>query len=264
MSNITQRMPAVFIGHGSPMNTLEDNRYTQAWRALGEALPHPKAILCISAHWVTPRTIGTAVTAMSTPKTIHDFGGFPKPLFDFQYPAPGSPELAQRVRELLAPTQVIADTQEWGLDHGTWSVLAHLYPKADIPVVQLSMDGALSAQQHYALAQRLAPLRDEGVLILGSGNVVHNLGRIQWGAGANAQPWGERFNDLVKAKIAAHDHAALMDYSQFGDDAHLSIPTPEHYWPFLYVMAQQQAGDAAKIITDGMELGSVSMLSVQV
>jgi 4,5-DOPA dioxygenase extradiol len=261
MSHNNTRMPAVLIGHGSPMNTLEDNRYTQAWRALGESLPRPKAILCISAHWVTR---GTAVTAMPTPKTIHDFGGFPKPLFDFQYPAPGSPELAQRVQALLAPTQVIADTQEWGLDHGTWSVLAHLYPKADIPVVQLSMDGALSAQQHYALAQRLAPLRDEGVLILGSGNVVHNLGRIQWGAGANAQPWGERFNEVVKAKIASHDHAALMDYSQFGDDAHLSIPTPEHYWPLLYVLAQQQAGDTAKIITDGMELGSVSMLSVQV
>ena len=261
MNNTTTRMPAVLIGHGSPMNTLEDNRYTQAWRALDEALPRPKAILCVSAHWVTR---GTAVTAMPTPKTIHDFGGFPKPLFDFQYPAPGSPELAARVQALLAPTQVSADTQQWGLDHGTWSVLAHLYPKADIPVVQLSMDGALSAQQHYALAQGLAPLRDEGVLILGSGNVVHNLGRIQWGAGASGQAWGERFNEVVKAKIAAHDHAALMDYSQFGDDAHLSIPTPEHYWPLLYVLAQQQAGDAAQIITDGMELGSVSMLSLQV
>lgn len=253
-------MPAVFIGHGSPMNTLQDNRYTRAWRALGESLPRPKAILCISAHWVTS---GTAVTAMAQPKTIHDFGGFPKPLFDFQYLAPGAPALASRVRELLAPTAVMEDAQEWGLDHGTWSVLAHLYPKADLPVVQLSMNGALSAQQHYMLAQRLAPLRNEGVLILGSGNVVHNLGRIQWQAGANAQPWGERFNEIVKAKITAHDHAALIDFQQFGDDAHLSIPTPEHYWPFLYVMAQQRAGESAQIITDGIELGSISMLSVQ-
>lgn len=262
-------MPAVFIGHGSPMNTLETNAHTQAWRAFGvqsTATTKPKAILCVSAHWVTR---GVAVTAMDKPRTIHDFGGFPKPLFEFQYPAPGAPWLAQRVGELLAPeTKVMQDTAHWGLDHGTWSVLAHVYPKADVPVVQLSLNGEYSDAQHYALAKRLRPLLDEGVMIVGSGNVVHNLGRIQWragaGAGASGYDWAERFNRFVTDKLQAHDHAPLIDWPLQGDDAHLSIPTPEHYWPMLYVLAQQPEGGATHVLTNGVEMGSISMLSFSV
>lgn len=253
-------MPAVFIGHGSPMNTLEQNRYTEAWRRIGASMPKPKAILCVSAHWVTR---GTAVTAMDRPRTIHDFGGFPQALFDVQYPAPGSPQLATRVRELLAPASVQLD-QSWGLDHGSWSVLVHLFPEANVPVVQLSLDAALEPAAHYALATRLAPLRDEGVLIVGSGNVVHNLGRMQSAEDAKPYDWAIRFNEKVRAHLAAHEQQPLIDFDAHGEDAHQSIPTPEHYLPLLYVLAQQGENEAISLPVDGIELGSISMLTVVV
>ena len=257
----TTRMPAVFLGHGSPMNTLQQNRNTAAWARIGRDYPRPKAILSISAHWFTR---GTGVTAMAQPQTIHDFGGFPQALFDFQYPAPGNPTLAARVRDLLAPVAVAMD-QSWGLDHGTWSVLAHVYPQANIPVVQLSMDAAQPAQFHYDLGRRLAPLRDEGVLILGSGNVVHNLGVMQRD-GAVAYPWAQRFNDFARAALAQGNHQALIDFAAQGADARQSIPTPEHYLPLLYVLGASvgAAGtESAVIENDGLEMGSISMLSAR-
>ena len=249
-------MPVAFFGHGSPMNTLESNRHTEAWRALGQSLPRPRAILAISAHWYIE---GAAVTAMEKPPTIHDFFGFPQALFDVSYPAPGDPALAARVRELLAPIDVQMD-QSWGLDHGTWSVLAHVYPQADIPVVQLSIDATRPAAWHYELGKRLAPLRDEGVLIVGSGDVVHNLRVIRWGAGA-PHDWATRFNDLARGCIERGEHAPLVNYESLGADAQASIPTPEHYLPLLYVLGAQSAGDQVSFPTDGIELGSISMLT---
>ena len=258
---MTQRMPAVFIGHGSPMNTLERNRYTAAWQALGRALPRPRAILAISAHWYIDRT---AVTAMAQPTTIHDFGGFPDALFQFQYPAPGEPQLAARLRELLAPVAVTLDHSEWGLDHGTWSVLAHLYPKADVPVVQLAIDRTAPNQFHYDLGQRLKVLRDYGVLILGSGNVVHNLRRIKFAPNAPAEDWAVSFEGDVRRALEARDHPALIDYPGLGPAARLAVPTPEHYLPLLYVIGAQDEDESARIAVDGIELGTISMLSVAV
>jgi 4,5-DOPA dioxygenase extradiol len=261
MTPRTTRMPAVFFGHGSPMNTLERNRYTEAWRQLGELLPRPKAILAVSAHWYVR---GTAVTAMPQPRTIHDFGGFPRELYEVQYPAPGDPALATRVRELLAPTAVEADASSWGLDHGTWSVLAHVYPQADVPVVQLSLDGTQPPRYHYELARRLAPLRDEGVLILGSGNVVHNLGRILWSEDAAPFEWATRFNSRVRECLQTRDHSTLVDYAALGADARLSVPTPDHYLPLLYVIAQQADDETVSLPVDGIEFGSIGMLTVEV
>jgi 4,5-DOPA dioxygenase extradiol len=250
-------MPVIFFGHGSPMNTLASNKYTEAWRKLGAAAPRPKAILAISAHWFTR---GTAVTAMARPKTIHDFGGFPQALFDVRYPAPGDPELAARVRDLLAPVSVQLD-QSWGLDHGTWSVLAHAYPDAGIPVVQLSMDGTKPAAFHYDLAQRLAPLRDENVLVVGSGNVVHNLMLMRRDGGAAAFDWARRFNDMVREALASGKHRALIEFERMGEDARLSVPTPEHYLPLLYIAALQAKGETMSFAVDGHEAGSLGMLS---
>jgi 4,5-DOPA dioxygenase extradiol len=249
------RMPVVFFGHGSPMNTLERNRYTEAWRKIGESIPTPKAILCVSAHWYTE---GTAVTAMSRPRTIHDFYGFPQALFDVQYPAPGSPEIAERVRELLTPIDVALD-ESWGLDHGTWSVLKHAYPKANVPVLQLSIDGTRPAQFHYDIARRLAPLRDERILIAGSGNVVHNLRLMR--PGAQALDWAVRFNERVRAALASRDHRTLVEFEKLGSDARLSVPTPEHYLPLLYIAGLQGADESMSFPVDGYDLGSVSMLT---
>jgi 4,5-DOPA dioxygenase extradiol len=250
------RMPVVFFGHGSPMNTLDRNQYTEAWRRLGESIPAPKAILCVSAHWTTE---GTAVTAMSRPRTIHDFYGFPQTLFDVQYPAPGEPRLASRVRDLLAPLDVGLD-ESWGLDHGTWSVLKHAYPGADVPVVQVSIDGTQPPRFHYEAGRRLAPLRDEGVLIAGSGNVVHNLRLMKRGGG---QPfaWAQRFNNKTREALAARDHSALVDFEKLGEDARLSVPTPEHYLPLLYIAALQGADESMDFPVDGYDLGSISMLT---
>jgi 4,5-DOPA dioxygenase extradiol len=250
------RMPVVFFGHGSPMNTLERNPYTEAWRRIGEAIPAPKAVLCVSAHWYTE---GTAVTAMSHPKTIHDFYGFPQALFEVQYPAPGEPSLASRVRELLAPVDVGLD-HSWGLDHGTWSVLKHVYPNADVPVLQLSIDGTRSPRYHYETGRRLAPLRDEGILIAGSGNVVHNL-RLMKRGGGQAYDWALRFNETIRDALAARDHATLVDFEKLGESARLSVPTPEHYLPLLYVAGLQESDESMSFPVDGYDLGSISMLT---
>ena len=248
-------MPVAFFGHGSPMNTLDRNRYTEAWRKVGDSIPTPKAIVCVSAHWYTE---GTAVTAMSRPRTIHDFYGFPQALFDVQYPAPGQPGIARRVRDLLAPVDVALD-DSWGLDHGTWSVLKHAYPKADIPVIQLSIDGTQPPRFHYDLARRLAPLRDEGILVAGSGNVVHNLRLMR--PGAQAFDWAVRFNESIREALAARDHATLIDFEKLGADARLSVPTPEHYLPLLYVAGLQREDESMTFPVDGYDLGSVSMLT---
>jgi 4,5-DOPA dioxygenase extradiol len=254
-------MPAIFFGHGNPLNALHDNAYARGWAALGAEIPRPKAVLCISAHWYLP---ATAVTAMPNPRTLHDFGGFPRELFEVQYPAPGSPELARRVAELLAPLPVAMD-QSWGLDHGTWSVLVHVYPNADIPVVQLSIDETKPALWHYELARKLAPLRDECVLIIGSGNLVHNLHTYSWGKEAVAPyDWAVRFETQARALIAAGDFAPLVAYESLGRDAMLSAPTPEHYLPLLYVLGQYRAGDAIAFPVEGFDGGSVSMLSVRI
>ena len=256
----SHRQPAIFAGHGSPMYAIEPNRYTAAWSALGKSLKRPDAILVISAHWVTR---GVWVTAMSKPKTIHDFGGFPQALFDIQYPAPGSPALADRVQELLN-VPVVLEENEWGIDHGAWSVLKYMYPNADVPVVQLSLDGAMSAREHYELAKQLRPLRDENILILSSGNVVHNLRTIHWQDGAEPYPWAKEFNDFFASEIRVNHHEALIDWEHFGDAAHLSIPTAEHYWPALYTLALREAGEQAKIYTDGIEMSSIGMLGFSI
>ena len=256
----SHRQPAVFAGHGSPMYAIEPNRFTAAWSALGKTFKRPDAILVISAHWVTR---GVWVTAMSKPKTIHDFGGFPQALFDIQYPAPGSPALADRVQELLN-VPVVLEENEWGIDHGAWSVLKYLYPEADVPVVQLSLDGSKSAREHYGLAKQLRPLRDENILILSSGNVVHNLRTIHWQEDAQPYPWAKDFNDFFVSEIRANHHESLIDWERYGDAAHMSIPTPEHYWPALYTLALQEEGEQVKIYTDGIEMSSISMLGFSI
>ncbi|MBP2168327.1 4,5-DOPA dioxygenase extradiol [Erwinia toletana] len=256
------RMPALFLGHGSPMNVLEENIYTETWRKLGETLPRPQAIVAVSAHWYTR---GTAVTAMEKPRTIHDFGGFPQALFDTRYPAPGSPALAQQIAELLSPVDVQLD-QEWGFDHGSWGVLIKMYPDADIPVVQLSVDGTKPPAYHFALGRKLAALRDQGVMIVASGNVVHNLRMVKWQGAAGAYPWAESFNQYVRDNLswegAVEEHPLVnfMDH----EGAALSNPTPEHYLPLLYVLGARAQGEAVSIPVDGIEMASLSMLSVQV
>lgn len=251
-------MPALFIGHGSPMNTIEDNAFRRSWQALGNSLPRAKAILCISAHW---ETMGVAVTASLNPPTIHDFYGFPKALFEVQYPAPGNPDLARLIVELLAPENVNLDTER-GLDHGSWSVLQPMYPAADIPVLQLSLDRTRNAASHYELAKKLRPLRDQGVLIVGSGNIVHNLRAFDY---QQTQPydWAAAFDVTVKNCVTQSDHAALCNYQNFGEMAALSIPTAEHYLPLLYVLAQQQNDDALKFFNEDV-ISSISMRSLQI
>jgi 4,5-DOPA dioxygenase extradiol len=253
-------MPVVFFGHGSPLNALEQNPYSDTWRRLGMSMPKPRAILSVSAHWTTR---GTAVTAMDRPRTIHDFGGFPPELFAVRYPAPGDPKLAARARDLLTPVEVHLD-KSWGLDHGTWSVLVHAFPDADVPVVQLSLDGTQPPGFHYELAKKLAPLRDAGVLIIGSGNVVHNLARIQWTDDAKPYDWAVRFNERVRGHLATHEHEALINFVTLGEDARLSAPTPEHYLPLLYVIAQQDQDESVSFAVDGIEYGSIGMLTAVV
>lgn len=257
---MTERIPTIFFGHGNPMNAIEDNAWSRVWSDIGKRLPRPRAVLSVSAHWYLP---GTAATAMPVPRTIHDFGGFPRELFEVAYPAPGDPSLVDRLRELLAPVQVRADLS-WGLDHGTWSVLRHVFPAADVPVVQLSIDETRAPDFHYQLGKQLRPLRDEGVLLIGSGNVVHNLHAYAWGRHP-VQPfdWAARFETTVRNLIEEGDHEKLVDYSLLGHDAELSIPTPEHYLPLLYVLGASEAGEAVSFPTGGTDGGSISMLSVQ-
>lgn len=254
------RMPAIFFGHGNPMNAIQTNGWTEAWSAMGRTIPKPRAILCISAHWYVGET---AVTAMDEPRTIHDFGGFPRELYAYRYPAPGDSGLARRVAGLLAPTEVRLDG-DWGLDHGTWSVLCHVYPEADVPVVQLSLDETRPASWHYELARRLSPLRDEGILIAGSGNLVHNLHTYSWGRHMpEPYDWAGRFETVARRLLVENVHEPLIEYERLGPDAHMSIPTPEHYLPLLYVIAQAQ-GEDISFPVEGVDGGSVSMLAVRV
>jgi 4,5-DOPA dioxygenase extradiol len=256
-----QTMPVIFFGHGNPMNALYDNAYTQGWAEIGRTIPRPKAILCVSAHWYIP---AVAVTAIDQPRTIHDFGGFPRELFEVQYPAPGSPQLAERVIELLGDN-VLKDDGQWGLDHGTWSVLCHVFPQADVPVVQLSINEAEPAPFHYQLAQRLGPLRDEGILVIGSGNLVHNLHTYAWGK-KDVEPfdWALRFEEAARNLIAAGEHAPLVAYEEMGSDAMRSAPTPDHYLPLLYVLAMQRPDDKVTFPVEGFDGGSVSMTTVKI
>ena len=257
-----QRMPAIFFGHGNPMNALLRNPYTEQWAAIGETLPRPKAILCISAHWYIE---DAAVTISTSPKTIHDFGGFPGELYQVQYPAPGGPELAARVQQLLAPLPVRFD-ESWGLDHGTWSVLCHVYPAADVPVVQLSIDETQPPSFHYEIGKRLAILRDEGVLIVGSGNVVHNLHAYAWGRHA-VEPfdWAISFEKRVRELLLAEDARPLVEYEdRLGKEAILAVPTPDHYLPFLYVIGARTPSEAVSFPVEGVDGGSISMLAVRV
>jgi len=242
---MTQRMPALFLGHGSPMNAIEDNAFHRGWRDIATRIPRPRAVLCISAHW---ETRGIAVTASARPETIHDFGGFPQALFDVRYPAPGDPALAARVAELMKPDTVSLDPSR-GLDHGSWGVLIAMYPNADVPVVQLSMPYGEPGSVHDTLGQRLAPLRDEGVLIVGSGNIVHNL-RL-WGSRDPRlmESW-VRFNDKVKDRVVAGDTAAVADYMTLDPDAALAVPTPEHYFPLVYALAVRTPGETVTFFND--------------
>ncbi|WP_336281385.1 4,5-DOPA dioxygenase extradiol [Cronobacter dublinensis] len=257
------RMPALFLGHGSPMNVLEDNRYTRAWRTLGETLPRPKAIVMVSAHWFTR---GTGVTAMEQPQTIHDFGGFPQALYDTHYPAPGSPALAQRVVDLLAPLPVTLDREAWGFDHGAWGVLIKMYPQADIPLVQLSIDSTKPPLWHYQMGRRLASLRDEGVMLVASGNVVHNLRTARWHGEGAPYPWAESFNNFVKENLtwrgddAGHPLVNYLDHP----GGSLSNPTVDHFLPLLYVLGAWNGDEPVTIPVDGLEMASLSMLSVQI
>lgn len=255
-----RRMPALFLGHGNPMNAIEHNAYTKAWRALSGMLARPHGILAISAHWYVP---GSRVTISEAPRTIHDFGGFPRALFDVEYPAPGSPALARRVQALLAPARVSLD-HAWGLDHGTWSLLVHLFPNADVPVVQLAVDETLTASEHYDLARRLQPLRDEGVLIIGSGNVVHNLHTYAWGRRAvEPYDWAIAFESRLRALIGTRDFRQVAAYEQFGREAALAVPTAEHFVPLLYVLPQWREDEPVTFPVEGFDGGSVSMLGIR-
>ncbi len=257
---MSRRMPAIFFGHGNPMNALLENDYTRGWANIGASIRRPKSILSISAHWYFP---ATAVTVAENPRTIHDFGGFPRELYEIQYPAPGSLELANRVREILAPFDVLAD-ERWGLDHGTWSVLCHVFPGADIPVVQLSINETKPPEFHYEIGKRLAPLRDEGVLIMGSGNLVHNLHAYAWGKHAvEPYDWAVRFEKQAREFLLAGEDEPLVNYETLGRDAQMSAPTPDHYLPLLYVMGARLEGDEVTFPVEGVDGGSVSMLTIK-
>jgi len=259
---VTTRLPVMFIGHGSPLTAFEDNQFTRGWTALVKDIK-PRAVLCISAHWCTH---GTGVTAMTAPRTIHDFGGFPDALYQFQYPAPGDPQLAQQVVELLSPLNVVPDHQ-WGLDHGCWAVMKHLFPMADVPVVQLSIDMNHNSQWHYNLGKQLAPLRHEDILIIGSGNVVHNLGQLDFSDSGKIFPWAKLFNDHIRRAIESRNYQQVIDYQQ-GDEALrqaalLSVPTADHYFPLLYVLGASDGNDVINVVLDDIVLGSIAMMSVK-
>lgn len=254
------RTPLLFVGHGSPMNGIEENDFSQYWAKLGHELDRPSAVLCISAHWFTK---GTKVTAMEKPATIHDFYGFPKALFAVEYPAPGSPALAEEVSSSIKSTSVELD-HEWGLDHGTWSVVRKMFPEADVPVIQLSIDYTLGPAYHYALAQQLAGLRRKGVLIIGSGNMVHNLGMLNWKQPGSGYEWAVEMNETFKRLIEKGDHNELIHYHRLGAAAKLSVPTAEHYLPLIYVLGLQEENESVSFFNDKTVMGSISMTSVRI
>jgi 4,5-DOPA dioxygenase extradiol len=259
----TEKTPVLFLGHGSPMNAIKDNEFSNGWKTVGKSIPKPNAILCISAHWETK---GTQVTAMEKPKTIHDFGGFPKELFEVQYPAPGNPELAKKTQGMVRMTEISLD-EKWGLDHGCWSVLKHLYPAADVPVIQLSLDYYQEAQFHYDLAKELALLRKKGILIIGSGNMVHNLRMVAWDkldAPEYGYDWAFEANNKMKKFILSSDHKALINYQIQGDAFNLAIPTPDHYLPLLYALALREENERMSLFNDKLVGGSLSMTSLKI
>jgi len=262
-SDNLEQMPVLFLGHGSPMNAIEENEFVTGWRNLGKTIPRPVAILCISAHW---ETRGTFVTAMKKPMTIHDFGGFPQALFDVQYPAPGNPELARETKSLIKKTEVGLD-EKWGLDHGAWSVIKHLYPNADVPVIQMSLDYYQTPQYHYDLAKELSSLRNKGVLIIGSGNMVHNLSLVAWdklNADEYGFDWAIEANEKMKKFILSNDHKQLINYKSQGKVFDLAIPTPEHFLPLLYALALKEENEDVKLFNDKAVAGSLTMTSVKI
>tara|TARA_R110001592_G_scaffold88299_1_gene260018 strand:- start:130 stop:1011 length:882 start_codon:yes stop_codon:yes gene_type:complete len=261
MSN-TAKMPVLFLGHGSPMNAIEENEFVTGFRNIAKSIPKPNAILCISAHWETK---GTFVTAMQNPTTIHDFGGFPKELFEVQYPAPGSPDLAKQTKSLITKTEVGLD-EKWGLDHGAWSVIKHLYPNADIPVIQMSIDYSQNPQYHYELAQQIKSLREKGVLVIGSGNIVHNLGKVEWGRlnETFGYDWAIEANDKMKKFIYDGNHKELINFRSQGKAFDLAIPTPEHYLPLLYSLALQDSNEEVKLFNDKAVAGALTMTSLKI
>lgn len=259
----TPKMPVLFLGHGSPMNAIEENEFVQGFRKVATQIPEPKAIVCISAHW---ETNGTFVTAMQNPPTIHDFGGFPQALFDVQYPAPGSPELAVRTKELIHSTNVVLD-QSWGLDHGAWSVIRHLYPNANIPVIQMSIDYNKVPKYHYELGQQIKLLREKGILIIGSGNMVHNLRMVDWrniNTSGSGYDWAIEADEKMKKFILDQNHTALINFRSQGRVFDLAIPTPEHYLPLLYALGLKDSDESVSLFNDNTLGGSLSMTSVKI
>ena len=256
----TEKMPVLFLGHGSPLNAIEINEFSSGWRAIAKAIALPQAILCVSAHWETP---GTFVTAMETPRTIHDFGGFKQDLYEVQYPADGSPDLAKEIKALVSATAIGLDNS-WGLDHGSWSVLRHLYPEASVPVVQLSLDYRKTPLQHYNLAKELSTLRHKGVLIIGSGNIVHNLRSIDWNRSDEGYDWAIETDSRVRQLILAHDHHSLINYSKAGSAFNMAVPTPEHYLPLLYAIGLKGEKEEASLFNTKTIMGSISMTSVRI
>lgn len=256
-------MPTLFIGHGSPMNGIEDNEFSRTWSAMAQEIPTPKAVLVVSAHWMTR---GTQITAMESPKTIHDFGGFPRELFEVQYPAKGDPILAKETQKLIKSTHVELD-HDWGLDHGTWTIIRHMYPKANIPILQLSIDSGQNMTYHYDLARELADLRQKGVLIVGSGNIVHNLRMLDWGklnAPNYAFDWAKQINQKMKDLILNNEHERLVKYESLGREALMAIPTPEHYIPLLYVLGLKGKNEKIHFFNDKAVGGSLTMTSVKI
>lgn len=259
----TEKMPLLFLGHGNPMNAIEENQFVTGFRDIEKTLPKPNAILCISAHWYTN---GTKVTAMEMPKTIHDFGGFPKELFEVQYPAKGSPELALETKNILQPTLVELD-EKWGLDHGAWSVIKHLYPNANIPVIQMSIDYTKPAQYHYELAQKLNSLRHKGILIIGSGNIIHNLGLVDWqnfNKDNHGHDWAIEARETLNNYLLNGNYQSLINFDKQSKAVNLAIPTPDHYLPLIYTLGLQQKGETLSLFNDKLVAGSLSMTSVKI
>lgn len=258
----TEKMPVLFLGHGSPMNAIEENEFVTGFRNIGKEIPRPNAILCISAHWETK---GTYVTAMESPRTIHDFGGFPKALFDVQYPAPGSPELAKETQQIIQKTAVGLD-QKWGLDHGCWSVVKHLYPTANVPIIEMSLDYSLTPQSHYELAQELASLRNRGVLIVGSGNIIHNLRLVAWDklSSIYGYDWAKEANERMNGYILNGDYQSLINFQSQGKAFDLAIPSPDHFLPLLYTLALKEGDEKMSLFNDKIVAGSLSMTSLKI